>query len=288
MITVRTCLRRWRPGLALLLVVLLVSACGTSSDRQDGAPKDSQDVSRVPDAVPRSEPPSRSGNPKSYVVWGKRYTTISSSAGFRERGIASWYGKKFHGRRTSSGETYDMYAMTAAHKNLPLPTYVKVRNLENGRSVVVRVNDRGPFHQGRVIDLSYTAASKLGIVGRGTGQVEVTALPPYQTLGGARKVAHQPPPANSAAASKPARAQPVTGQDNAFVQIGAFSSLENAERLRARIQSELDRPVSIQSVPDSSAAYRVRVGPIPYPSGTDELHTQLAALGIHQTRVIPH
>jgi rare lipoprotein A len=181
-----------------------------------------------------------------------------------------------------------MYAMTAAHKRLPLPTYVKVRNLENGRSVVVRVNDRGPFHEGRVIDLSYTAASKLGIVGRGTGQVEVSALPPYQTLAGARKVARQAPPPSKTATAKPARKQPVTAQDNAFVQIGAFSSLENAERLRARIQSELDRPVSIHSVPDSSASYRVRVGPIPYPSGTDALHTQLAALGIHQTRIIPH
>ena len=125
-----------------------------------------------------SEPLSRYGNPESYVVYGKTYHTLSSSKGYKERGAASWYGTKFHGKRTSSGEPYDLYAMTAAHKTLPLPTYVEVTNLKNGRTVIVKVNDRGPFHDDRLIDLSYAAAAKLDILPYGTGEVEVRAIDP--------------------------------------------------------------------------------------------------------------
>jgi rare lipoprotein A len=132
----------------------------------------------VPDAVPKVEPKSRFGNPKSYVVFGKRYHTLTSSEGYDARGIASWYGPKFNHRRTSSGEKYDMYAMTAAHKTLPLPTYVRVTNLDNGRTAVVKVNDRGPFYANRLIDLSYAAARKLGIVAAGTAPVDVRAIDP--------------------------------------------------------------------------------------------------------------
>ena len=134
-------------------------------------PGEHRDVSQIPNAVPRVEARSRGGNPSSYVVLGKRYHTLPDSRGFVERGIASWYGRKFHGRKTSNGEVYDMYTMSAAHKRLPIPTYLKVTNLENGRSVVVRVNDRGPFHGKRVIDLSYTAARKLGVVEAGVAKV---------------------------------------------------------------------------------------------------------------------
>lgn len=136
------------------------------------------DIDRVPDAVPRAEPRSRYGNPESYEVFGRRYHVLASAEGYRERGIASWYGEKFHGRRTSSREPYDMYAMTAAHKTLPLPTYVRVTHLENGRSVIVRVNDRGPFVDSRIIDLSYAAAARLGMVEDGHAPVEVVALQP--------------------------------------------------------------------------------------------------------------
>ena len=131
-----------------------------------------------PDAVPRLETKTRSGNPDSYEVRGRSYRVLETSDGYVERGIASWYGEQFHGRRTSSGEPYDMYDMTAAHKSLPLPTYVEVTNLENGRTVVVRVNDRGPFIDGRIIDLSFAAARKLGYIGAGTVEVEVRALDP--------------------------------------------------------------------------------------------------------------
>ena len=159
------------------LIVGLISGCGGSLKR-DGPPREAVDVSRIPDAVPRVEPKSRYGNPDSYEVFGKRYYPLQSSRGYRERGVASWYGQKFHGRRTSSGETYNMHAMTAAHKTLPLPSYVQVTNLRNSRRVVVRVNDRGPFHPNRIIDLSHTAAAKLRMLGKGTALVEVRAIDP--------------------------------------------------------------------------------------------------------------
>ena len=135
-------------------------------------------LSEIPDAVPKAEVKSRSGNPETYEIDGTTYRVMETSDGYRERGIASWYGDYFHGRRTSSGDTYDMYKMTAAHKTLPLPTYVRVTNLENGRTVVLRVNDRGPFVEGRIIDLSYVAAQKLGMAESGTARVEVEALDP--------------------------------------------------------------------------------------------------------------
>ncbi len=134
------------------------------------------------DPVPQLEPPSRSGNPDTYVVFGKRYRVKETSAGHREIGTASWYGWDFHGRKTSSGPPFNMFELTAAHKSLPIPTYVRVTNLENGRSIVVKVNDRGPFVGERIIDLSYAAAARLDMLGQGTAQVEVTALAPYQFL----------------------------------------------------------------------------------------------------------
>jgi len=136
------------------------------------------DPAAIPDAVPTEEPLSPYGNPEEYEVFGETYHVMESSSGYVSEGLASWYGEEFQGRRTSSGEPYDMYLMTAAHKTLPLPTYVEVTNLENGRRAVVRVNDRGPFHPDRVIDLSYVAARKLGIVGPGTARVRVRALEP--------------------------------------------------------------------------------------------------------------
>ena len=148
---------------------------------QDGPPSAAEippDLASVPDAVPKVEPKSATGNPQSYSVDGGKYQVLANAQGYKERGLASWYGKKFHGKRTSSGEPYDMFKMTAAHKTLPIPSYVRVTNLDTKRSIIVRVNDRGPFHEGRIIDLSYTAALKLGILGNGSSQVEVEALDP--------------------------------------------------------------------------------------------------------------
>lgn len=163
-----------------LIGTLLLSGCSTHPMDTDGVPRKRFDVSHLPDAKPKVEPKSRGGN-KSYTVFRKRYHVLSSSKNFRQQGVASWYGRKWHGRKTANGETYNMYAMTAAHKHLPLPTYAKVTNLENGKAVVVRINDRGPFAGNRIIDLSYSAAAKLGVVNRGLARVEVEAIDPSQT-----------------------------------------------------------------------------------------------------------
>lgn len=160
--------------LVLVIAALLQAACSSVPTRPP------VDPATVPDAVPKVEPFSKSGNPESYVQFGKRYWVLPSPYGFVQRGKASWYGKKFHGRRTSSGEEYDMYAMSAAHKTLPIPTYARVTNLDNGRSVVVRINDRGPFVDDRIVDLSFSAASRLGMIGPGTANVELKVLDPHQ------------------------------------------------------------------------------------------------------------
>lgn len=166
------------PGTATVaLLTLLLAACGT-------APPTKPDLINIPSVTPRNEPPSASGNPRTYQVFGETYTVSGTSEGYRERGVASWYGAKFHGRRTSSGPPFDMYAVTAAHKSLPLPTYVRVTNLRNGHSLVVKVTDRGPFVGDRIIDLSYAAAAKLDMVNDGIAPVEVEALQPYQYLPG--------------------------------------------------------------------------------------------------------
>ena len=155
----------------------VLAGCSSAPERIE-APVVKRDPSGIPDAVPRVEPRSRSGNMEAYTVRGRRYFTKDDSKGYVERGIASWYGPGFHGRKTSNGEPYDMNAMTAAHKTLPLPTYARVTNLQNGKAAVVRINDRGPFHGPRVIDLSRAAATKLGVIGTGTAEVEVRALDP--------------------------------------------------------------------------------------------------------------
>jgi len=161
----------------------LLGGCASSGGGTAVRGSDGGDWASIPDAVPRVEPLAKTGNPASYKVRGKRYFTKRTSSGHVERGLASWYGKDFHGRKTSSGEPYNMYAMTAAHKTLPLPTYVQVTNMENGRTAVVKVNDRGPFHGSRVIDLSYSAAKKLGVIQRGTAMVEVRAIDPLRPAG---------------------------------------------------------------------------------------------------------
>ncbi len=245
---------------------LLLSACGTVSGLQDGAPHNPQDVSHVADAVPRAEPPSKYGNPAFYDVNGKRYFTRKSSAGYYEQGTASWYGTKFHGRRTSSGEPYDMYAMTAAHKTLPLPTYAEVKNLENGRRVVVRINDRGPFHDDRLIDLSYAAAAKLGMLGAGTARVEVRAIDPGRPQ---TTTAQTPQPDNGL-----------------FVQVGAYLNRDNAERMRTRL-ADASIPGNILVYQGTGQdIYRVRIGPVAGAGDARRLTERLVSLGIHESTII--
>jgi rare lipoprotein A len=220
------------------------------------------------------EPKSKYGNPASYEVFGKRYQTLSQSKGYSARGIASWYGSKFHGQRTSSGEPYDMYGMTAAHKTLPLPSYAQVTNLKNNRSVVVKINDRGPFHDNRLIDLSYTAAWKLGIIKEGTGLVEITALEAGKP--------EPPPPQLAQPARKEKRALP-----ELFLQVGAFGDSVNAQRLKERLEEHLKTSILIQgNDTPSHTVYRVQVGPIASVELADHLSQQLGQLGIENPHVV--
>ena len=255
-----------------LAMVVLLSGC-TARVTQDGPPSSERDVVNVPGLTPKVEPRSKYGNPKSYVVRGKRYYVKDSSHGFVQRGIASWYGEKFHGRRTSSGETYDMHGISAAHKTLPLPTYVEVRNLENGRSLVLRVNDRGPFHKNRIIDLSYTAAKKLGIVKKGTGYVEVRALD-------ARAPAPTTGSADAALAPKPTRV-------SMYLQVGAFAVQDNAQRVHEQLQSLLGPISRIETTQQAGRPlYRVRLGPLKDVGHADQLAEHLASIGLNSPRII--
>lgn len=260
--------------LALVLALaLFVGACSFPEKAPDGDGPGSSiaDPGAIPDAVPQPEPRSRYGNPESYVVFGKRYTVMDSAEAYRQRGIASWYGTKFHGRRTSSGEPYDMYAMTAAHKRLPLPTYVRVTHLENGRSIVVKVNDRGPFADNRIIDLSFAAASKLGMVDSGTAPVEVVAL----TASATNPVRRASLPGEPAAVSSDVRY---------FLQVGAFGERDNALRTVGRLEAaNLAAPVRLES---AERFHRVQVGPVADVEGVDALTEQLGANGFADVHVV--
>ena len=263
--------------LLLLLGLALLSACSSSppsrySMEHDIGPVGSFDASGVPDAVPVWEPLSRQGNVSPYRVRGVTYHIANTQNGFEEVGIASWYGLKFHGELTSNGEIYNMYAMSAAHKNLPLPSYVRVTNLENGKQVVVRVNDRGPFHHGRVIDLSYAAATKLGYANKGTAKVRLelikpllsASVPPGQLETGVQdKVAH-------------------------FIQVAAFSSRPSAlevSQLLARENAFKDVFVASHEGGDASV-HRVRVGPFDDEKSAERALKQLKSKGYKGALII--
>jgi rare lipoprotein A len=258
---------------AAVLIGMLFTGCSSrvARDTGDAAPQGPVDISDIPDAVPRDEPLSRYGNPASYKVGGRRYYTLASRNGYVERGIASWYGTKFHGRRTSSGEPYDLYQMTAAHKTLPLPTYARVSNLQNGRSIIVKINDRGPFHPNRIIDLSYVAAAKLGILGHGTGLVEVEAINPSA------------PKKPLLVARKPAARQAAS----LFLQVGAFKNRDNAKRLSSKLQNARIGDIHIMEASNNSGPiYRVRVGPLDSVDEADRISSNLVSQGYTTTQVV--
>lgn len=217
-----------------VVAVLWLAGCQSGGTPVLGEPKDGPPLSRppglehLPDPVVRQEPPSKRGNPPSYTVYGKTYRVMASAAGYYATGTASWYGRKFHGRLTSSGEPYDMFKLTAAHRALPIPTYVKVTNLDNGRSTIVRVNDRGPFHSDRIIDLSYAAAVKLGFADHGTARVRVEAMEAAPRF---------------------------------VLQAGAFRELAAADQLKAALGRLTETPAYVVRVADDGL-YRVRLGPV--------------------------
>ncbi len=311
-------------ALPLSGAVLLLFLAGCASVHR-GGPGGEIDFDSIPDAVPRPEPKSRYGNPPSYEVFGQWYQTLATGRGYVARGIASWYGPNFHGRRSSSGEPYDMYAMTAAHKTLPLPSYARVTNLDNGRSIVVRINDRGPFHDGRIIDLSYVAAGKLRLLGPGTAPVEVRVLDPDRPgevptptleLAAARTAevparpvspplavsAERPVAAvegmamrvdqvparepESAVVVSPPIAQ-VPKEPRLYVQVGAFGRRDNAERLREQLLDAIPHQIRIrESESAESAFYRVQVGPLRDRALAESVSQRLAAFGVTSTHLI--
>jgi rare lipoprotein A len=248
----------------------------------------------VPEAAPRTEPRSRRGNPPFYEVFGKRYYVLSSSAAYLERGVASWYGPGFHKVQTSIGEPYDMYGMTAAHKTLPLPAYVRVTNLQNGRSVVVRVNDRGPFVGNRIIDLSYTAASRLDMLRNGTAMVEVRALdvPPAAPDSGTTLLsAASASPASGQTGAAASTGAASTGAASAgaavlFVQAGAFADPANAERLAAKLRSGGYGKIFVRDdLIAGRKMYRVRIGPVPDVPEFDRIVAALERAGVHDAHL---
>lgn len=289
---------------AILLLATLLSACGSTPKRSGGSGPDRPpstsgggyylddgpganppaNIDAIPDAVPKIEPLSR-GTMRPYVVMGRSYTPMTQLAPYKARGIASWYGRRYHGKQTSSGEIYDMYAMSAAHTVLPIPSYVRVTNVANGKSVVVRVNDRGPFIDSRLIDLSYTAAYKLGILGGGSGTVEVESIIPGVTPAVEPPIAIAPaappvpvaiesapvtvvalPPPAPAAAPVPAPS-PVAASTAAaatggsYLQFGAFGVQANAESYLARLQTQADWLTGTLRIQQGNGVYRVQSGP---------------------------
>jgi rare lipoprotein A len=256
---------------AACLVLGLLSACSSSPRAptaepstagspgprplRDGPPEHYMDVSQIPDAVPTPHMGPYKATP--YTVFGQQYTPMQDGRNYRETGLASWYGTKFHGQLTANGEDYDLYGMTAAHKTLPLPTYVRVTNLENNRSIIVRVNDRGPFYSDRIIDLSYAGAKKLGFAERGTAMVRVEGIDPvvWQQQNNPGYLVRNNPPQEVV--------QPRPAGQGLYLQVGAFSSDVAAEQLRLRLQNVVNTSVFVSPVQQNAQTlHRVRLGPL--------------------------
>lgn len=254
------------------------------------------ELDAIPDAVPVEEPPRPSSN-RPYAVFGNTYTPLEQASGFSQSGLASWYGKRFHGRRTSSGEPFDMYAMTAAHPTLPIPSYARVTNLANGRSVVVRINDRGPFHPGRIVDLSYAAAHRLGFAARGSAEVTVEAVPPGDGASpGAALAGIEPIPTRSSPGEAPRferiggspRNLPPGAGKGLWLQLGAFGSRENAEALRRKVADRLVDLAPGLQVAETGGRWRVRIGPLHDREAMDYARAALKQqLGISAVSVNP-
>jgi rare lipoprotein A len=248
---------------------------GRYADDNDSTPTGPPpDLSKIPEPIPKIEPKSQYGNKSPYDVLGETYKVLPSCSGYVERGLASWYGNKFHGYMTSNFEKYDMYAYTAANKTLPLPCYVRVTNLENGKSAIVRVNDRGPFAPNRIVDLSYVAAVKLGVWPKGTAMVEVRSIDPDHPE-------HQP-----ARETVVAGAPQKTPKPGLYLQVGAFADASNAERAASQVRaSKLGDVRIVESTVNGKSLRRVRLGPLRDADEADRLAPKLRNLGLGEPRV---
>jgi rare lipoprotein A len=267
----------------------------SQSGRYKGKPNDwgpdkEIDMSHVPDAVPRYENRTIAGNKNPYTVLGKTYYLMQDERAYIERGKASWYGFKFNGERTSNGELYDMFAMTGAHKTLPIPSYVRVTNLDNRNSVVVRINDRGPFHAGRIIDLSYAAAQRLGITRAGTGNVEVEIVVPQGDPRPPLRKAKQDVAARDSGLVSQAEAgnTPVDSKlpDGTYLQIAAFGVENSAQQFAATVKTKLSFPVVVSTVQAPVKLYRVRVGPFKNAQALQTAREELESINISEVHVV--
>lgn len=280
----------FRAALLVACATTWLAACGVAPMRDQGErpptkpggyylddgpqARPPENLDQVPDAQPKIEP-IRAANTYPYTAMGKTYVPMQSLVPYRATGHASWYGKRYHGKPTASGEPYDMYAMTAAHPILPIPSYARVRNLSNERTVVVRINDRGPFHADRLIDLSYTAAYKLGVLANGSALVEVESILPGADAAPAGKT--PPPtlagsgPASAAQQPEPIRTPPGDAPPGVYVQLGAFSLQENAQSFLTRIEAELNWLATSTGVYLREGVYRVQTGP--YRDRSEAAHT---------------
>ncbi|MFP8965702.1 septal ring lytic transglycosylase RlpA family protein [Pokkaliibacter sp. CJK22405] len=291
---------------------------GRYSINQDRGPDELKDVSNIPDAVPEVLPYSKYGNGPTYTVWGKTYQVMPTHIGYKAEGLGSWYGQKFHGHRTSSGEMYDLYGMTAAHKTLPIPSFAKVTDLDNGRSVIVKVNDRGPFHSDRIMDLSYAAAAKLGYVNKGTAHLRVESIDAAHWNGsGSSTIVQTAPLSNdsglsgASVSSAPAPAvvprvqkvaptpvspatQPEQGIANQgvvpgdYLQVAAFSTQQAAVSLSQRLKQELgeSRAKVTAATVNGQQLYRVKIGPLRPGEDVTSLTAGLQGIGLSQPYIV--
>lgn len=310
--------------LLAIAAALLLNACSSPGGNDSGdqvgrysmrhdAPPDGNgelDPDNIPDAVPVDEPRTAAGNKTPYTVLGETYDVMPESTGYEQVGKASWYGKKFHGFKTSNGETYSMYQMSGAHRTLPIPSYVRVTNLDNGRSGIVRINDRGPFHSDRVIDVSYAAAVKLGMINSGTARVKVEAITPATSTYAAREanrdaltdsgtkrksgrvdidslaVAHTPAtrPVPAEAIAKPASSAPLRANaGSTWLQAGAFRNENSAHALGERIASITGQPVKIET---AEGLHKVRIGPLADPQQVSEISDLLVQNNFGKPQVV--
>ena len=269
--------------LYLMAILAIIEACSSASPppaknpnagrysiMQDRAPEKPIDIINIPEVVPEPVVRTIAGNRSPYTVLGKSYFVLPSEEGYSERGIASWYGEKFHGHKTSNGEVFDMYQVSAAHKSLPIPSFLRVTNLDNNRSIIVRVNDRGPFHGSRIIDLSYAAALKLGYADIGTARVQLDAIITEKLSSGSVSSGNIEPKALSSV-SRVLKDQ--------YLQIAALSSRVSATELLANVEEVIDEPVFINTMkdPTGKTLYRVRVGPIGDPVELENISRKLVA-----------
>lgn len=272
-------------GFTVYLLTLSLGACSSTSTstsstnyryrlQQDRAPHFRINAHRIPNAVPKAEPLSKHGNPKSYVVFGRRYYVMKSAKGYHARGIASWYGMKFHAFKTSNGETYNVAGMTAAHKTLPLPTYLQVTNLHNGKKIIVKVNDRGPFVNNRLIDLSYAAAKKLDMTSTGTAPVSVVAITPGISRLAANNTSIHRESYDGYHQNKK--------KHTAYIQLGLFKQRTSAQKLASMVKQWTRSAVNVKTTSiHKRYYYQVVVGPLPNSNSSQQLTHKLQLAGLN-------